>query len=68
MLQLCKKSLTCSECNSAWVSSQEHSYSSQFTSCRKGEAGGGILRVRERKYRAGAKEKSILLREMSGFL
>lgn len=49
MLQLCKKSLTCSECNSAWVSSQEHSCSSQFTSCRKGEGGGGILGVRERK-------------------
>lgn len=48
MLQLCKKSLICSECDSAWFSSQEHSCSSQFTSCRKGE-GGGILRVRERK-------------------
>lgn len=44
MLQLCKKSLTCSECDSAWVSSQEHSCSSQFTSCRKGEARGRDLK------------------------
>lgn len=62
MLQLCKKSLTCSECNSAWVSSQEHSYSSQFTSCRKGEAGGGILSVRERK---GNKSHGAFPRQIS---